>query len=94
MEKRSRRAQGIGTKKISVSVTAEDLKVLVARAKSTHRGNVSAVLHEMVEVLRRQQALDRLLARLGGNDVTDGQLDSLRNEILGASPRAKRRSAA
>ena len=95
MEKRARRAHGIGSRKISVSITEDDLRVLVARAKSLHRGNVSAALHDMVETLRREQALDQLLGGLGGDRVTDRQVENMRNEIATAAlPRARRRSAA
>ena len=95
MQKRSRRPHGIGAEKISVSVTREDLAVLRRRAKLAHGGNVSAVLHDMVATLRREEAMDRLLAKFGGDRVTDAQLQSLREEIAAAAlPRARRGTAA
>jgi hypothetical protein len=95
MEPRTRRPHGIRSRKISVSVSAEDLKVLTARAKRMHRGNLSAVVHDMVAALRREDALDELLGMLGGDRVTEDSMQKLRNEIAAAplGPR-KRRSAA
>lgn len=95
MQPRARRPHGIGTRKISVSVTEDDLKVLVARAKRAHRGNVSAVLHDLVTTLRREEAMDRLLAKLGADSVTEDELQRLRDEIAAAPlVRSKRRPAA
>jgi hypothetical protein len=76
-------------------VSAEDLKILSARAKRMHRGNLSAVVHEMVAALKREEALDELLETLGGDRVTEEEMQRLRNEIAAAptGPR-KRRSAA
>lgn len=95
MQKRSRRPHGSLTKKISVSVTAEDLLLLSTRARRDHRGNVSAVLHDLVETLRREQALDVLLAERGGHRVTDDDVRRLRDEILAAPlPTSRRRPRA
>lgn len=95
MQKRSRRPQGIGTRKISISTTPADLAVVVAIAKRRHRGNVSAVFHDMVATLRRQQALDRLIESFGGEPATEAELDALRAEIAAAPlPKRRRRPAA
>lgn len=61
-----------------------------------HRGNLSAVVHDMVVALKREQALDELLGVLGGDRVTEGEKQKLREEIAAAKPgpRRKRRSAA
>lgn len=76
-------------------MSEEDLKVLSARAKRVHRGNLSAVVHEMVAALKREEALDELLGVLGGDRVTEEEMQKLRKEIAAAptGPR-KRRSAA
>ncbi len=94
MEKRGRRQHGIGSRKISVSVSEEDLKVISARAKRVHRGNVSAVVHEMVAALKREEALDELLQTLGGDRVTDAEMDSIRAEMLEPPVRVRKRRAA
>lgn len=95
MQKGTRRAHGIRSRKISVSVSAEDLAVLSARAKRMHRGNLSAVVHDMVVALKREQALDELLGELGADRVTEADKQKLREEIAAAKPGArKRRSAA
>ena len=95
MERRTRRPHGIRSRKISVSVSEEDLKVLTARAKRMHRGNLSAVVHDMVAALKREEALDELLGMLGGDRVTEEEMQKLRNEIAAAPPGPrKRRSAA
>jgi len=95
MERRTRRPHGIRSRKISVSVSEDDLKVLTARAKRMHRGNLSAVVHDMVVALKREEALDELLGMLGGDRVTEEEMQKLRNEIAAAPPGPrKRRSAA
>ena len=94
MQTRSRRPRGIHSKKISVSVSAEDLVVLAARAKRVHGGNISAVLHDLVDTLRREQAADEVLEMLGGAPVTPAQMQDVRNELYGAKRRRRRRPAA
>ena len=83
METRSRRTHGIRSRKVSISVSEADLAVLVARARRLHRNNVSAVVHEMVESLKREEALDHLIGKLGGADHSDAELDALRAEMVG-----------
>lgn len=95
MQKGARRPHGIRSRKISVSVSEDDLAVLLARAKRVHRGNVSAVVHDMVVALKREQALDELLGVLGGDRVTAEEMSKLREEIAAAkpAPRKRRRAA-
>jgi hypothetical protein len=95
MQPRTRRPQGIGTKKISVSVTETDLRALSTRAARDHGGNVSAVVHELVAAMKREEAAVAALDLLGGDRVTDEQMDALRSEIARAPvARGKRRPAA
>ena len=69
--------------------------MLSARAKRMHHGNLSAVVHEMVAALKREQALDELLEMLGGERVTEEAMQKLRSELAAApTGRRKRRSAA
>lgn len=93
---RARRPHGIRSRKISVSVSADDLAVLTARAKRFHRGNVSAVVHDLVETLRREEALDALVQTLGADAVTDDELRAVEAEIREArtpSERPRRKGA-
>lgn len=90
MQKRSRRPHGAKTRKISISVSENDLELLTARAKRAHRGNVSAVIHEMALVLRRQEAADELLELLGGDRVTEAEMDAIRAEISGRTSRRRK----
>ena len=89
------RAHGIKSRKISISVSEEDLAVLTQRAARAHGGNVSAVVHELVVALKRNEAADQLLDLLDGDRVTEREMQAIRDEIAGprARPR-KRRTAA
>lgn len=94
MQKRARRPHGIKSRKISVSLSEADLELVVAFAEQRHRGNVSAAFHDMVDTLRRQQALDHLIESFGGAPATKAELDALRAEIAAAPlPRRRRRAA-
>lgn len=68
-----RRARGIRTQKISISVTREDLARLERRAKRLFGGNISAVIHEMAEQAEKQEAIDKLWVSLGKPTVTDAE---------------------
>lgn len=81
MQKRTRRPHGIKTAKISISVSAEDLKVLQKEAKRAHAGNVSAVIHELLAALRRREAAERVSKKLGGDKVTEAEKQAIREEI-------------
>ena len=92
---KSRRPHGTRTRKVSISVSEADLAILTARARQVHRGNVSAVVHDLVGNLERAAALDRLLGVLGGDPTPTATLDRLRKEIANAPiGRLKRRPAA
>ena len=95
MEKRARRSHGIRSRKVSVSVSEEDLRLLSARAKRVYRGNLSAVVHELADGLRRREALARLLGTFEGAASTVSEIQALRDEIASApTGRRKRRPAA
>jgi hypothetical protein len=66
-----KRKNGIQAVKISVSVAAEDLTVLKRRAKRLYGGNLSAVIHEMAQKTKRLEAMEKLIASLGGPSLTD-----------------------
>jgi hypothetical protein len=94
MQKRARRAHGIRSRKISVSVSTADLKVLSARARRLHRGNLSAVVHELVAALQREEAAEEVLAILGGDRITEEEMQAIGQEIAQAGSRRRRRPAA
>ena len=96
MQQRRRRPHGIESRKISISVSKADLDVLSGRAKRVHGGNISAVVHEMIAALRREEAADDLLEMLGGERITDEEMQSVRDEVAAAlrRPPRKRRKAA
>jgi hypothetical protein len=66
-----KRKNGIGAVKISVSVAAQDLALLRRRAKRLYGGNLSAVIHELVQKARKQEAMEKLIASLGGSSLSD-----------------------
>ena len=59
-----------------------------------HGGNVSAVIHELVEFLRRLEAADRVLARLGADRITDKELQQAHDELASALASRPRRTRA
>ena len=94
MQPRSRtQKKAITTRKISISLTEDDLAVLKREAARSHGGNVSAVVQAMIATLRRGEAIDRFLDRVGAK-VSDEEVQAIRDEIAGRPPRRKRRRAA
>jgi phage baseplate assembly protein W len=66
-----KRKSGLDTVKISVSVAAKDLAILRRRAKRLYGGNLSAVIHDLVQRARKQEAMEKLIASLGGPSLTE-----------------------
>ena len=94
MQKRSRRPHGIRSRKISISVSTEDLKTLSLQAKRLHRGNVSALVHDMIAALKRGQAADDLLDLLGGEAISERDIQAVRDEVAAAPTKPRRRHRA
>ncbi len=71
------------TKNVSVSLDGDVLKMLRARADSTHAGNLSAAIAEAAEVLHRQAARDAVLAELnrGRPPITDEERAAVQAEL-------------
>lgn len=71
------------TKNVSVSLDGDVLKMLRARADSTHAGNLSAAIAEAAEVLHRQAARDAVLAELnrGRPPITDEEAAAVDAEL-------------
>jgi len=80
------------TGKVSVTVTAEDLKLLRARAKRLHRGNLSAAVADGVSRLREEEATHRLLQRLDAPPLSDARYEEIVREWRGEAPPAGKRS--
>ena len=67
------------TEKISVSLTREDVEWAKARAKALH-ASLSSVLSEALRRQRKAEALRELINDMGGPDVTQEELDAIREE--------------
>lgn len=74
------------TGKVSVTVTADDLKLLRARAKRLYRGNLSAAIADGVSRLREEEATHRLLQRLGSSPLSDARYAEIVREWQGQPP--------
>lgn len=71
------------TKNVSVSLDRAVLKMLRARADSTHAGNLSAAIAEAAEVLHRQVARDEVARELmrGRPPLTDDERAAIDAEL-------------
>lgn len=73
MAKRRKEATG----KVSITVAADDLKLLRARAKRLHDGNLSAAVADGVRWLREEEATHRLLDRLHAPPLADARYEEI-----------------
>lgn len=78
------------TGKVSVTVTADDLLLLRARAKRLHQGNLSAAVADGVSRLREEEATHRLLERLDAPALSDVRYAAIVAEWHGASAPQKK----
>lgn len=71
------------TKNVSVSLDADVLEMLRARADSTHGGNLSAAIAEGAEVLHRQAARESVAQELmkGRSPLTDPERAAIDAEL-------------
>jgi hypothetical protein len=74
------------TETLSISLPPGPLKLLRARAKLTHGGNVSAAIAEAAELLRRDIAMGELVAEL---EQTHGPLTEKDRVAIDAEWRAQ-----
>jgi hypothetical protein len=83
------------TKKVSLSVREDDLRLLKRRADRVYGGNVSAVFAELIARVRREEALRKAFAWYGKAIVlTDEDRARIDEEIFGdAAPRRRRKRA-
>ena len=77
-----------------ISVTPATKKALKAAARRRHGGNVSALIEELAEGLKRQEAFERLWKWYGGPELTDKDRRSLDAEIIGKKSNRRRNKAA
>lgn len=83
-------------KKVSVSIQPDLLAAITRRAKRLYGGNISAVIAEMGEDVKRLDAMDRYFETYRVAPLTEAARARVEVELLGAevSPRvpAKKRS--
>ena len=80
------------TGKVSVTVTADDLKLLRARAKRLYRGNLSAAVADGVSRLREEEATHRLLQKLGAPSLSDARYAEIVDEWRTPPPPKSRKA--
>ena len=80
------------TRKVSLAVHEDDLKMLKERAKRVHQGNVSAVFADLIARIRREEALRKAFEWYGEPIVlTEDDRARIDREIFGDRLVARRR---
>ncbi len=83
------------TRKVSLSVRETDLRMIQERAKRVHGGNVSAVFAELIERIRREEAMRKAFEWYGEPIVlSDEDRARIDREIFGDRSARKRRKRA
>jgi hypothetical protein len=78
--------------KVSVSIQPELLAAITQRAKRVFGGNISAVIAEMGEDVRRLEAMDRYFEKYQIAPLTDEARTSVDAELAGSIlPRSRKR---
>ncbi len=81
--------------KVSFTIEKDKLRMLRKRAKRLHGGNLSAVIDEATEHLRRLEALDEFLQHVAAPELTTAERSAIHAEWRGATrPRRRRRLSA
>ncbi len=76
-------------------MSEEDLGYLTARAERLHGGNLSAVVHELVEWEKRNDAADKFLATYGKDVIiTEADMQAIRDEWAAPPARPPKRKRA
>jgi hypothetical protein len=79
------------TRKVSLSVHEDDLKMLKERAKRVHGGNVSAVFGDLIARIRREEALQKAFEWYGEPIVlTDEERERIDRQLLGEARPGRR----
>jgi hypothetical protein len=83
------------TKNYSISLGVESQRILQARARSAHDGNLSAAVAEAAELLRREMALADLARELEAaiGTLTDAARARVDREWVAPPPKRKRSAA-
>lgn len=76
-------------KKVSVSIQADLLAAITRRAKRLYGGNISAVIAEMGEDVKRLDAMDRYFEKYRIAPLTDGARARLSAELAAPVPAPK-----
>jgi hypothetical protein len=81
--------------KVSITIDRDKLRMLRKRAKRLHGGNLSAVIDEATEHLRRLEAMDEFLDHVGAPQLTAEERAEIHAEWRGSAKgkRRKRRAA-
>lgn len=86
--------RSVGTTKISVAITHEDLDTLRARAQRLHQGNLSAAIADAAAKLRREEAAHRVLAWLDAAPLSEKRALEIDAELQVKPPSKRRRKKA
>jgi hypothetical protein len=70
-------------KKVSVSIQPELLAAITRRAKRLYGGNISAVIAEMGEDVKRLEAMDRYIEKYRVSPLTDEARARVDTELAG-----------
>jgi Arc/MetJ-type ribon-helix-helix transcriptional regulator len=76
--------------KISISLDEHDVQWLQRRARSAHRGNLSAAVAEGIRLARHQEAMGALLDSLGAPTLTASEIQALGRELDGEAKPTRR----
>ncbi len=71
--------------KVSVTIAKDKLRMLKKRARRLHGGNLSAVIDEATEHLRRLEALGDFLERVDAPRLKPEELSAIETEWRGAA---------
>lgn len=76
--------------KISVSLSPDDLAWAKSRAKRQAK-SLSSVVTDALQQQRQAEARRALLHELGGDDISEAEVEAVRREMAGETPRASTR---
>ncbi len=82
----------MSTKKVTISLDADELTWMVERAKRLHGGNLSAAFVDGLRALRRREGLKEFLRMSNAPSLSPEQVSEVLAEIRGDGRRPKTRS--
>jgi hypothetical protein len=74
-------------RKVSVSIQPDLLAAITRRAKRLYGGNISAVIAEMGEDVKRFEAMDRYFEKYKVAPLTDRERERIDGELFGVERR-------